>query len=187
MCPVASECPQDSPVNTRVWADGYKGLWSSNSRASLPKDAGGDFHLPCSAHCTSLNVAWGYSHRLDPEPPRSQKLVFRVPLSRRPGAHRLAEPALVPAKSQGPTSHILASPSFHPLIWRFRQTPSVKMAPRPSSDFWILQDPLNFACGLSVVTPSIQFSFTDSPPSSEPKISRKHDHGLKAHAGWLLL
>ena len=36
-CPVASKCPRDSPVNTRVWADGYKGLWSSNSRLPHPK------------------------------------------------------------------------------------------------------------------------------------------------------
>lgn len=186
-CPVASKCPRDSPVNTRVWADGYKGLWSSNSRLPHPKMQVGTSTSLALLAAPLLMWPGGYSHRVDPEPPRSQKLVFRVPLSRRPGAHRLAEPALVPAKSQGPASHILASRSFHPLIWRFRKTPSVKMAPRPSSDFWILQDPLNFACGLSVVTPSIQLSFTDSPPSSEPKISRKHDHGLRAHAGWLLL
>ena len=103
-CPVASKCPRDSPVNTRVWADGYKGLWSSNSRLPHPKMQVGTSTSLALLAAPLLMWPGGYSHRVDPEPPRSQKLVFRVPLSRRPGAHRLAEPALVPAKSQGPAS-----------------------------------------------------------------------------------
>lgn len=138
------------------------------------------FHLPCSACRTSFNVAWDHSRHLGPEPPGSQRMVLRLPLSRRPSAHRILESALVPARSlaSAPSSsapHVLASWSLHPPTWRSQRAPPVTMTPQPSSDSWILWGSLDFASGPCCWRPHPLHSCLSLPfHCPHPKSSRKH-------------